>query len=379
MHEQGGRATGLIFWPRLLYMSFRMKREPIIPDLFVLLSLRLIAAINLLFALSLLAVLMLATGRAQAEEAVCGGNDLVADLAAEDPAKLASIRQEAASIPNGEGLLWRVEGKEGAAPSYVFGTMHVADPRVLQMSEPVRKALAEAQTVAIETTDILDQSAMLALFSKAPELTMFPPGESLTDYLTPEEREVVSAALAERGVPLASVVKMKPWMLVSLISLPECELRRKEAGAPVLEAKLAEEARQAGKRLVGLETAQEQLAAIASLPMELHIEALVGVLELGGRVDDMIETLIALYLKGKTDMFQPVLENLLMQDAQGEEGYAAFEERMIVMRNRIMAERAASLLDEGGAFIAVGAMHLPGENGLVSLLRKAGYQVNRAD
>lgn len=360
-------------------MQLRMKRNRIVTDHLGKLSLRLIGATNLLFALCFLAVLLLAAGRAHAEESDCGGTDLVEELAAKDPFLLKRLRQEAADVPNGGGLLWRVEGNDGTAPSYLFGTMHVTDPRVLQMSEHARKALQNSQAVVIETTDILDPSQMLALLSTSPELLMFPPEENLTDHLSSDERELVQAALAERGVPLQSVVKMKPWMLVSLVSLPNCELRRKEAGALVLDAKIAEEARQGGKRLIGLETAKEQLTAISSLPMTLHIEALVGVLELGDRVDDMIETLIALYLEGQTGMFQPVLQDVLMEDAQGKEGYVAFEERMIVMRNKVMAQRAAPLLDEGGAFIAVGAMHLPGEGGLVSLLRKAGYHVNRVD
>ncbi|WEX09902.1 TraB/GumN family protein [Chelativorans sp. AA-79] len=318
-----------------------------------------------------------AAGRA-AEEAACTGTDLVAELGRENPALLRRIETEAEAIPNGEGLLWRVEGR-ATAPSYLFGTMHVTDPRVTKLPEAAQNAFAEARKVVIETTDILDRQAMMAAMLEKPGLMMFPEGESLTDHLTPEQRQTVEEALQKRGMPLQSVIRMKPWILISLVSLPECELQRQQKGTPVLDAKLAQEAEAAGKDVTGLETVTEQLSAMASLPLDLHIQGLVGTLDLGERMDDVIETMVALYIKGETGMFRPALGELLELEGQEEADYAAFEERMVKMRNRVMAERAVPLLEEGGAFIAVGAMHLPGETGLIELLRDAGYRVSRAE
>jgi len=331
-----------------------------------------------LFLLTFTVVLLHVGGVARAEEIVCTGANLIAELAEKDPHLLEKMKKEAAAIPNGEGLLWRVE-RQGGAPSYLFGTMHVTDPRVTEPPEVAKTALAGARTVVIETTDILDRQTLMAAMLAKPELMMFPTGESLTDHLSPEERKLVEEALEKRGIPLQSVVKTKPWLLVSLVSLPECELKRQQAGALVLDAKLAQDAKAAGKRVAGLETVEEQLSAMASLPMELHMRGLVGALGLGDRMDDMIETMIVLYEGGETGMFRPALSGLLELGEEEAGDYAAFEETMVQMRNRIMAERAAPLLDEGGAFIAVGAMHLPGEGGIIELLRQAGYEVSRAD
>ena len=78
-------------------------------------------------------------------------------------------------------------------------------------------------------------------------------------------------------------------------------------------------------------------------------------------------------------MFRPALGQLLRIEGQEEADYAAFEKRMVEMRNYVMAERAEPLLESGSAFIAVGAMHLPGETGLVTLLRQAGYRLQPVD
>ncbi|WP_274423138.1 TraB/GumN family protein [Chelativorans sp. YIM 93263] len=331
---------------------------------------------HFLFALSLAAGgLLTSAAHAQDSEVACEGDDLVKALAAENPALLERLRREAAETPNGKGLLWRIESTGDAPPSYLFGTMHVTDPRVVAMSEAAREAFGGARTIAVETTDILDEASMRAALAEEPELTMFLGDERLTDYLDTKERMIVQEGLAERGVPLQAVVKMKPWMLSSLISLPACELHRRESGAVMLDQKLAQEAHETGKNLVGLETAHEQLSAMASLPMELHMEALVGVLELGDGVEDFIETIMVLYLDGETGMFRPVLDRLLVEAGQNTDGYAEFDRLMIERRNEVMAERAMPLLEEGGAFIAVGAMHLPGERGLVALFREAGYEV----
>jgi uncharacterized protein YbaP (TraB family) len=197
--------------------------------------------------------------------------------------------------------------------------------------------------------------------------------------MSPEDAAAVARALDERGIPAASVAKMKPWILSAMVALPACELARKAGGAPVLDLKLAQEAKAQGKSLEGLETVADQLRAMASLPMEFHMQGLVETLKLGDRIDDVIETMIVLYERGDTGMFWPLLRAVLPTATEDEAGYAAFEEAMINSRNRTMADHAGPILNRGNAFVAVGSLHLPGKDGLVELFRKAGYTVSAVD
>lgn len=339
------------------------------------LSLRLIAAINLLFVAAFLATLLFAATKAGAQEAVaCTGKDMLAQMQREEPAALERIRAEAANVENGGALLWKIE-KEGVEPSYLFGTMHMADPRVVKLSDAAQAAFDASSTVVIETTEVLDPAKAMAAMLANPEMTMFTDGTTLFSLLPEDERAEVEAALNARGIPPASVQKMKPWIIASMIALPACELARKSAGAPVLDVELAKQAEASGKALGGLETIADQLGAMASLPMDFHIRGLVDTLKLGDRVDDMIETMIVLYLEGDTAMFWPFFRVALQSDEETEAGFAAFEETMVTARNRTMAEHAAPFIDAGGAFVAVGALHLPGKEGLVALLRDAGYSI----
>ncbi|MBX3579194.1 MAG: TraB/GumN family protein [Rhizobiaceae bacterium] len=355
-----------------------MQRPSARADRLAPLALKLVVAANLIFFLTFAAFLAVATTRAHGETLqACTGEDLLATLSAEDPARVAEIATEAAATVNGKGLLWTIE-KDGKT-SWLFGTMHMTDPRVTELTPAAKTAFDAAGTVVIETTEILDQSKMMEAMYREPELMMFTDDTTLMSLLSEGDRTIVEDGLAQRGISLAAVNKMKPWMLSAMVALPACEMARKAAGAPVLDVKLAEDAKAAGKALAGLETVADQLRAMASLPMEFHIEGLVETIKLGDRMDDVIETMIVLYEREETGMFLPLFRSVMPSGSGDESGYAAFEEAMVKARNRTMADGAAPLLAGGGAFIAVGALHLPGPDGLVEQFRRAGYTVTAAD
>lgn len=336
-------------------------------------ALKLVLAVNAAFFLSFIALLLVFSGRARAETPQCTGNDLIAEMATSDPAELAKIRTEAAAIVNGRNRLWKIE-KAGSPTSYLFGTMHVTDPRVVKLSPSAEKAFEASKTLVIETTDVLDKKVMMAAMAKHPELMMFTDGKTLESLLSPADLAVVKKGLAARGLPLAAVSRMKPWVLSSLVAVPACELARKQAGEPFLDINLAEDAKADGKTVAGLETALDQMRAMASLPLSFHIEGLVDTLKLGPKMADVYTTMVDLYVKGEIAMIMPMLRAVSPSD-DGDSGYAAFQKTLIDARNVTMADHARPILDKGNAFIAVGAEHLVGKKGLVALLREDGYTV----
>ncbi|MDN2565698.1 TraB/GumN family protein [Aquibium sp. A9E412] len=332
------------------------------------------AAAHALFLISLFAAMLLAAGRAGAAEAGCG-DDLIAALAAADPARHAAMRAQADATPNGAGLLWRVE-TDGAAPSHLFGTMHVSDPRVTTLPAAAETTFAAAGTVVIETTGLLDPAKAMAGLMARPEHTMLADGVTHADLLDGADAAALADALAAHGVPPESVARMKPWLLMGMLVKNGCEAARLAAGEAVLDVALGRRAEAAGKRLVGLETVEEQVAALAGLPDTLMLESVVTALRLD--VDDVFETMTRLYVAGDTGMFGPFMTMLAPPEADAAETQAAlalFDAAIIDGRNATMADRMAPLIDAGGAFVAVGAMHLPGETGLVARLRQAGYNV----
>lgn len=307
------------------------------------------------------------------------GRSLLPGLAASG--RLAAMEKEAAAVPNGTGKFYTIE-KPGLPPSFLFGTMHMTDPRVLAIGPAPTKALGNARRIVIETTDVLDQAKTYGAMLGRPDLMNLPAGKTLGDYMTPAVRAEAEAGLAELGIPFQSIETLQPWFFSAAMLLPACEVERAAAGATVLDVSLAETGKAASKPVVGIETAVEQLEAMASLSMTLQVDSLVATLNLKRRMPDVFETMIALYLDGRIGLITPVTESVMPLDAVSAasvKAYAEFEERIVVRRNNVMAERLAPFLKEGGNFIAVGALHLPGKEGLVELLRAEGYRLTRLD
>ncbi|MDK4739749.1 MULTISPECIES: TraB/GumN family protein [unclassified Rhizobium] len=328
-----------------------------------------------------LIVALLSLAPAHAEEAAsdsCGGKDLMAELQKSDPAKYASILAEGDKVANGKGIFWKIE-KSGLKPSWLLGTMHVSDARVVTMPKGAAEASAGADTIVVESDEILDdKKAMAALFGN-PSLMMLTDGSTISQHLSPEENAKLEAGLKQRGVSLATVAHMQPWLISSSFEMTGCEVRRKTAGMKFLDQKLASDAIASGKQVKGLETLAEQAKAMSDLPIELHVKSLIQTLELGDKINDVNETMTDLYLAGNIGAIVPMLKNIVPDQNLSDDDTAAFEQRIILDRNKVMAERAAPILAKGNAFIAVGALHLVGDQGLVELLRKQGFTVTAAN
>lgn len=334
----------------------------------------LLAAINALLALSFLLVLATLSPAHAQEPPACGGENLLVQYEKDDPAGYAKLRAEADALPNGKGIFWKIE-KDGRPASWLLGTMHVTDPRVLAMPEAARTAYAAASTVIVESDEIADEKKAGATIMARPDLTMFAGGKSITDFIDKAEAERLAEGLKSRGLSLAAVSRMKPWMIASFVALPACEIARKTAGAAFLDQRLAKDALAEGKTLKGLETLIEQISALDSLPVEPQIQGLVQTVELGDKLTDVIETMSQLYLAGDTGMIMPMMRAAAPETTEDAKAYADFEQRIIVDRNHVMATRAAPILAEGNVFMAVGALHLAGPEGVVELLRKEGFSV----
>ena len=341
------------------------------PDRIADAALRLLAALTTLAFASFTLILFAGTWTAQAE-AVCTGDDLLAIMERDDPAAYARLLDASAATVNGEAMLWRIE-TPGGAVSHLYGTMHVTDPRIVELDAAASAAFDASETLVIETTDILDPAAIMATMAEHPELMMFTDATTLSSLLGDADRERIEAAMNERGLSLGAVDKMKPWMIAAMATLPTCELARKSAGAEILDVALATRAKAAGIEIEGLETTAEQLGAMAALPLAFHMRALVETIALGETIDDVIETMVVIHARGEPGLFWPFFEAALPGDAEDGIAIAGFEQSVIVDRNRTMAERMQPMLDAGGAFVAIGALHLPGEEGVVALLQEAGY------
>ena len=314
------------------------------------------------------------------EAVVCTGQNLLPAIEKEAPEIAASLKAEAANIPFGKGLTWKIE-KDGTAPSYLFGTMHLSDPRMLELKPGAQTAFDGSDSLALEITEIIDPTAMAAKAFSILQYTMYSGAENLDTKLKPEEVAAVKAMVEKKlGLPWNVASKMKPWALMGSLALPACELARKRAQAPFLDMKLGLDAKASGKNLVALETLESQMQAMSSLPEKFALSGLLQSVRLGSRMDDLFETMIQLYVKEDTAtiwaLMRRIGENGFVK-AEDNADYAEFQQVIVDARNVSMVDASITLLEKGNAFIAVGALHLPGEKGIANILVQKGYKVTR--
>jgi uncharacterized protein YbaP (TraB family) len=314
-----------------------------------------------------LALLPQATGA----EAACGGKDLLAELASADPAAHQRVLASAAETANASSILWRVE-KAGLPASWLFGTVHLSDPRVANLTPAVTTALGQARKVALEVAD-LSAPAMGAAMQKALPLILDRSGQGLDKTLSADEFTKVRGVLQKTGLPEQIAGMIRPWLAYMLLSIPTCERERAAAGAGALDARLAEAGNRRGIPVVGLETLDSQLAAMASVPADQQLELLRATLAMIDQREDLMETMVQMYLRRQIGVVWPLNIALAAKHGVGERAFLGFERELLTARNGKMRDALVPMLAEGGVFVGVGALHLIGSGGLVALLREAGY------
>jgi uncharacterized protein YbaP (TraB family) len=269
---------------------------------------------------------------------------------------------------NGKALFWRISGNDLKADSYLYGTMHVQDQRVFNFSDEVYTALNGVDIYTMEINmDSINQFAMAAQM-------MMENGAKLSDYLTGEDYELVDRFFTDSlGTPLATFETFLPMMTAQMVSLKSLNLDQAEA----LDVHFASRAKENGKRIRGLEKAQDQIDALKSLPIESQVEMLVKSVkdEIAGETKAEMDEMIDKYVEGD-------LEGMLeLTDESNEEDTLmamVFNEKLLVRRNIKMAYGIGVILENNTSFIAVGAAHLGGRMGVIQLLRDKGYTVEPA-
>lgn len=311
---------------------------------------------------------------ARAEEA-CRGRDL-RPLIAADPALDRSLAEEAAAMPFGRGRFFRVD-KPGLAPSFLYGTIHHSDPRVTTFAPSLTAALDGARVVALELaeTEALDDPTVLKPVQSHVLAAMIArPAERADNFLSASEMAGLEQAFRERGQPAVSAHTFRPAFMSLMLALPAC-LRSTLVPGQAVDVLIARRAREHDIPLVGLESLADQFNAIAATPAAMQGPLAQAMVKSLPYEQDVFETTTQLYAEGQIGWLVTWSRQGTIVPGVEAPAPPGFFEMLIDQRNRHMADAALPLLAKGGAFIAVGAAHLPGEQGLARLIQQAGYTV----
>lgn len=254
-------------------------------------------------------------------------------------------------------LLWEVSGNGLDKPSYLFGTIHLICQGDFLPGDSLKAALNTTGHLLLEldvTDPELTTSLMQHLFMKD--------GKTLSDLISPEEYSRVSGFFKDSiGFDLSMMAGAKPFLLSSLIftKILNCP-------AESFEGRLAEISQKNGASVGGLETAEEQTALFDTIPYDRQAELIVNLIDSLHDAREHFQQTLAIYKKQD-------IEAIYNFTLGGSFGFTGFEDAMLHKRNKRwipMIERSAR---ENPTFVAVGAAHLGGPDGIVNLLKERGF------
>ncbi len=259
-----------------------------------------------------------------------------------------------------KGLLWKIE-RDGAKPSFLLGTMHSEDPRVLKVAPEVQRAFDASTSFTMEV--LLDTQAIL----ETAQAMVFSDGRNLKTVLGNALYNKIVPLMAQHDVPESMLPMYKPWAIFLTLSMPPAKT------GVFLDSALYDAAVAQKKSVHGLESVQEQLSIFDRMTLEEQTQLIADAVKHSGELKHIFEEMIGMYLKRDLPGLQALNGKYTSsEDSKLEKKLMA---ELIDARNLRMVERMTPRLKEGNAFVAVGALHLPGDQGLLRLLEKQGYRV----
>lgn len=263
-------------------------------------------------------------------------------------------------------LFWKVSGNGLAKPSYLFGTHHLIEKDRIPSFDKVLAYVKQTDAVVGE----MDMSDMALMQSKIMNQAMMK-DTTLTQLLSADEYKMVDEAFTKNlGMGVERMVAMKPALLgvmYETVLFQKLNLMAKQP-TPV-DILFQNEAKAAGKKVIGLETIDKQINALLNTsPYKRQAQQLIEAVKKTESLSTLYARLNAAYLKGDLKALQ--------QLADEEDSMNPQEKKALVTdRNNDWLGQLKKLMPVSSCFVAVGTLHLADETGLIAQLRKAGFKV----
>lgn len=257
-------------------------------------------------------------------------------------------------------LLWEISGNGLLKPSYLYGTFHLLCKQDIHFSDACRKAISNSRKVYFEL-DIDDPETLFGGF----KLLNMKAGKTLDSLLTANEYKRVSAYFKDSLKASLGIFKnMKPYFLIAML-YPKMMPCKSISG---VEEGIMEIAKENKKEINGLETMAFQASVFDSISYEQQAKELLNMVDSMGTSRKYFSLMNKAYLQ--QDM--AAIEKLVFDTGAGMQDN---QDILLSSRNRDWVNKLQGIMKTASVFIAVGAGHLIGNEGLIQLLRNEGYQL----
>lgn len=304
------------------------------------------------------------------EEKACQPESIITELDRKNPLVIARILREAGEVVNSEAVLWRIE-RDGMPASHLFGTVHITDRTLDALSERTRTVLRSSSVVALETAEVSSKMMPYVMAQAGP--LMSARNRPLQHKLDEDELNVVERSMVEAGYPSDLALGIRPWVATLFLTGSNCQAMDQSHGTKPLDLLIADEAKRSRIKLVGLETMLEQFETLAAIDDEVQVAWLRASIATHDRIDDITHTMAELYRFRRINAVWQLTRELAPTAKLSDADLSAIRLGLVGKRNPRLLERSLPLIEAGGAFIAIGALHLSSPDGLVEELRRRGY------
>ncbi|MEL6641825.1 MAG: TraB/GumN family protein [Pseudomonadota bacterium] len=311
--------------------------------------------------------------------AACGGESYLTQLPQTQQDEVAAA---VAATPNANGLVW--EMTRGNERITLVGTMHIYDPRLARIFDQTLPTLQTADLLLVEATDA-EMTAMQEAFVADPSLYLITDGPTLPDLLAPDVWSKVQDAATARGIPSFMVAQFQPWYLALTLGIPACAMADVAAGKQGLDHMMSEAAAQAGVPVAPLEDWNTLIDVLTGGSQEEQIDMMkLGLIDAADQQALFVAMLDAYFDEQVAAVWEISIiaarELSHLTAAEAAEQMLETQETLLNTRNRNWIPVIETALETNDTLVvAVGAAHLPGEVGLISLLTDKGWTAERME
>lgn len=274
-------------------------------------------------------------------------------------------------LPKEKSLLWKISENGTKKASYLYGTIHIIPKEDYSVTPEVEAALNKSEhiTFEIDMKDMMNIMAQFKLMTKA----FMKNGTTLRDLLSPEDYAFVRREMDTMGLPSTMLERLKPMFLSTMLSTDGDATDMLGGGADSdmtsVEMELYQRSKKQKMPSSGLESMEYQIGLFDSIPYQVQADMLLETLRADDESNDSFEKLVELYKS------QDVANMHDYMNESEEGGIGGYEDILLYNRNRHWIPKIAALVRTQPTFFAVGAGHLGGDQGVIALLRRAGFKV----
>ena len=271
-----------------------------------------------------------------------------------------------------KGIFWKIE-KDGEYVGHIFGTLHMNDERIGELHDKVSQVLDESKSFAMEAFPSDHYWNPYQGGQLIKHDMVLPRGETLDQLVGEETYAQIEEVLSGLGMKREFVKTLRPWAAMRSFAV------RAKSDKMILDYALLDRAASQRKELFQVESIEEFIVTLQEMPIEAQIALLKFTVASYDVMYDIIEDMLNAYLAQDLKSMYEISTRFIPREPENEQWRKIYLKHVIEIRNIVMEHYMRKPMRLKETFIAVGAVHLYGEKGVLALMEKDGYTVTRVE